>query len=189
MYVEGRSLVWEEPMQRRGKLVVLVIFTFAAMLFGLGRVVKPAQAQAQPRPPAEQPVRASVSNDLQRSVEIYGYDVAAKGGAARGEVIYYFKCWVCHNSYTIAAGSPAPSLKGLFERSNLVTGDAINDNTVAKQIRNGSPQMPSFGASLKDADIADLLTYLHDKCCYEETNPPRQSLVPGDRAKLARSPA
>jgi hypothetical protein len=28
-------------MQRRGKLVVLVIFTFAAMLFGLGRVVKP----------------------------------------------------------------------------------------------------------------------------------------------------
>jgi hypothetical protein len=41
MYVEGRALVWEEPMQRRGKLVVLVIFTFAAMLFGLGRVVKP----------------------------------------------------------------------------------------------------------------------------------------------------
>jgi hypothetical protein len=57
MYVEGRALVWEEPMQRRSKLVVLVIFTFAAMLFGLGRVVKPAQAQAQPRPPAR--IRAS----------------------------------------------------------------------------------------------------------------------------------
>jgi hypothetical protein len=43
MYVEGRALVWEEPMQRRGKLVMLVIFTFAAMLFGfgLGRVAKP----------------------------------------------------------------------------------------------------------------------------------------------------
>jgi hypothetical protein len=101
-------------------------------------------------------------------------------------VIYYFKCWVCHNSYTIAAGSPAPSLKGLFERSNLVTGDAVNDNTVAKQIRNGSPQMPSFGASLKDADIADLLTYLHDKCCYEETNPP---VNPWYRATAQNSPA
>jgi hypothetical protein len=41
MYVEGRALIWEEPMQRRSKLVVLVIFTFAAMLFGLGQVIKP----------------------------------------------------------------------------------------------------------------------------------------------------
>ena len=51
-------------MQRRNKLVVLVIFTFAAMLFGLGRVVKPAQAQAQPRPPGKQPVRASVPTPI-----------------------------------------------------------------------------------------------------------------------------
>jgi len=70
-----------------------------------------------------------------------------------------------------------------------VTGDAVNDNTVAKQIRNGSPQMPSFGASLKDADIADLLTYLHDKCCYEETNPPVNPWYRAHCAKLARSPA
>jgi len=56
---------------------------------------------------------------------------------------------------------------------------------VAKQIRNGSPQMPSFGTTLKDADIADLLAYLHDGCCYEETKPP---VNPWYRASAQNSP-
>ena len=130
--------------------------------------------------------QTAASNDLQRSVEVFGYSAAAKSGATRGEVIYYYKCWNCHNDYTRAAGSPAPTLKGVFSRTTLVTGDPVNDENVAKQIRNGSPQMPSFGTALKDADIADILAYLHNGCCYEETNPPAN---PWYRANAQNSPA
>jgi mono/diheme cytochrome c family protein len=125
----------------------------------------PAQAQTD--------APAAATNDLQRSFEIYNYNVAATSGAQRGEVIYYYKCWVCHNDYTIAAGSPAPTLKDVFKRAQLRTGEPVNDTTVANQIRNGSAQMPAFGSFLKDNDIADLLAYLRDKCCYQETNPPK----------------
>jgi streptogramin lyase len=112
--------------------------------------------------------------------------MAGKSGAARGEVIYYYKCWNCHNDYTRAAGSPAPTLKGIFNRANLVTGDPVNDETVAKQIRQGSAQMPAFGTTLKDADIADVLAYLHSGCCWEETKPPAN---PWYRANAQNSPA
>src|ERR1700756_24727 len=101
---------------------------------------------------AQAPAPQAASNDLQRSVEVYSYSAAAKSGATRGEVIYYYKCWNCHNDYTRAAGSPAPSLKGLFTCTTMVTGDPLNEENVIKQIRNGSPQMPSFGTTLKDAD-------------------------------------
>jgi virginiamycin B lyase len=137
-------------------------------------------AQAQTGAPA------AATNGLQRSFEIYNYNVAATSGAQRGEVIYYYKCWVCHNDYTIAAGAPAPTLKDLFKRAQLRTGDAVNDTTVANQIRNGSAQMPAFGSFLKDNDIVDLLAYLHDRCCYEETAPPKN---PWYRATVDNSPA
>jgi virginiamycin B lyase len=135
--------------------------------------------------PKPQPA-AAVSNDLQRSAEVFTYRQAGPSGAARGEVLYYYKCWPCHNDYTRAAGTPAPALKDIFKRTTLVTGDPVNDENVAKQIRNGSPQMPSFGTTLKDADVADLLAYLHDGCCYEEANPPRN---PWYRATAQNSPA
>src|SRR5215469_12819407 len=129
--------------------------------------------------------QAPAANDLQRSVEVYGYNAAAKSGPTRGEVIYYYKCWPCHNDYARAAGSPAPALKDIFKRATLVTGDPVNDESVAKQIRNGSPQMPSFGTTLKDVDVADLIAYLHEGCCYEETRPPTN---PWYRATAQNSP-
>jgi len=152
------------------------VFAFVNICWGAGLALAQAQAPAQP----------AVSNDLQRSVEIYSYNHAAKSGPVRGEVLYYYKCWPCHNDYTRAAGSPAPTLKGIFERATLVTGDPVNDENVAKQIRNGSPQMPSFGTTLKDADVADLIAYMHNGCCYEETRPPAN---PWYRANAQNSPA
>jgi len=153
-------------MQASRARAVASAFAVATIVFGASLAIGIAQAQT----PA--PASAAASNDLQRAVEVVGYNVAGKSGAARGEVLYYYKCWNCHNDYTRAAGSPAPSLKDIFQRTILVTGDPVNDATVAKQIRSGSPQMPGFGTALKDADIADLLAYLHGSCCYEETKPP-----------------
>jgi len=159
---------------------VAAAIVIAAVGYGACLGIGNAQTQA----PAAQP--AAVSNDLQRSVEVYGYDAAGKSGGVRGEVIYYYKCWVCHNDYARAAGSPAPTLKDIFTRAKLWNGDPVNDETVANQIRNGNPLMPTFSTTLKDADIADVLAYLHDGCCYEETNPP---VNPWYRATAQNSPA
>jgi streptogramin lyase/mono/diheme cytochrome c family protein len=152
-----------------------------AAVFAIGTIFGGTSlAQAPAAPPA------AASNDLQRSVEIYSYNNAAKSGPLRGEVLYYYKCWTCHNDYTRAAGSPGPSLKDIFKRAIMVTGDPMTEENVVKQIKNGSPQMPSFGTTLKDADIADILAYLHNGCCYEETKPPRN---PWYRANAQNSPA
>ena len=162
---------------RRSALADLAIIALAT-LSGPARIGNFAQAQTGA--PA-----AAATNELQRSFEVYNYNVAGTSGAQRGEAIYYFKCWVCHNDYTIAAGSPAPTLKDVFKRPQLRTGDPVNDATVANQIRKGSAQMPGFGSFLKDNDIADILAYLHNKCCYEETNPPKN---PWYRATTQNSP-
>src|SRR5579871_5367035 len=112
-------------------------FTFAAV--AALAILSSGTGLALAQTPAAQP--AAVSNDLQRSFEVFTYSAAAKSGVTRGEVIYYYKCWNCHNDYTRAAGSPAPTLKGLFTRTTMVTGDPLNEENVIKQIRNGSPQM------------------------------------------------
>ena len=120
---------------------------------------------------AQQP---SAGLALQRSAAIYTFRTTADRGAQRGEEIYYFKCWYCHNTYTVKLGTGAVALKGLFTRDRLATtGQPVNDQTVAQKIRNGSRRMPAYRAALGDADMADLLAYLRsDSCCFED-NPPR----------------
>src|ERR1700674_716962 len=181
---QGRGTVGRHPMNVISTRAVAAVFAFGIIFYGTGLAIRGAHAQV-PAAQAHTP-QSVTSNDLQRSVEVYGYNAAAASGATRGEVIYYYKCWNCHNDYTRAAGSPAPALKDIFKRTMLVTGDPVSDATVAKQIRNGSPQMPAFGTALKDADIADLLAYLHNGCCYEETKPP---VNPWYRATVQNSPA
>ena len=169
-------------MRKAHALVGLFLF---ASLFALSARSSKVEAQAQSNVPAAASAQAETTDTLQRSTQIYTYSTVAHAGAARGETIYYYKCWPCHNAYTIAAGSPAPPLKDVFKRSTLRTGAPVSDETVAAQIRNGSPRMPSFGATLDDKDIADLLSYLHQGCCYTETEPPAN---PWYRATAANSP-
>ncbi len=158
-------------MHRLTTIGILVICAVAIIGFGESPVVSLARAQTQSRQMTEAGGSPS-TNDLQRAIAIDRYNIAATSGAARGEVIYYYKCWVCHNDYTRTSGSPAPGLKDLYKRPKLGSGQPVNDDTVTQQIRNGSAGMPSFRHSMTDADIADLLSYLRDKCCYQEINPP-----------------
>ena len=105
-----------------------------------------------------------------------------ESGWRRGQEIYYMRCWMCHNEYTIAADTspPAPSLRDLFKRP-LVGGQPMNDQNVAAYIRRGSARMPAYSAAvLSNADLSDLITYLREKCgtfssgggCFDEHNPP-----------------
>jgi streptogramin lyase/mono/diheme cytochrome c family protein len=128
---------------------------------------------------------------LQRSDAIYNFRTTADSGPSRGEEIYYFKCWYCHNSYTVALGTGAVSLKGLYSRGKLATtGEAVSDQTVAEKIRNGSRRMPAYRSALGDRDMADLLNYLRsERCCFEDDPPPnpRYLLSAGAAGQASRT--
>ncbi len=79
----------------------------------------------------------------------------------RGETLYAYKCFYCHNNY--AQGGPA--LESLFKRPKLSSGVATNDATVAAVIKTGSAKMPGFGFGLDDRDIRDVISYLRSPQC------------------------
>ena len=170
---------------RRAILAILFTFAIGITLFSQ-HVGHSDEVQGAPRPAQGTPgteanctsinCSATLLDGLQRSVRINTYKAAAESGVVRGETIYYYKCWVCHNKYTIAAnpGPTAPYLQDLFKHENLPrSGNPITDESVTAAIKDGNPQMPSFRSSLSNADLADLLSYLKSgKCCLEGEDPP-----------------
>ena len=154
----------------RGLRVLLLSIASGAAFFLAGGMVwlGIAHAALGPKPAADASKEAAADN-LQRSLLLDTYRIDGDSGAARGEVIYAYKCWMCHNRY--AKGGPY--LADLYDRKTLVSGGAVNDQTVAAKINNGGPLMPAFHHVLSDADVADLISYIHSgKCCVEGENPP-----------------
>jgi streptogramin lyase/cytochrome c5 len=136
-----------------------VQFVITALVLSTGA----AMAQTQDAADAG---RGVFTDHFQRSARIFTFQHAAPSGPDRGREIYYYRCWTCHNTFTNAAGSPAPVLETLYERGTLLTGDTVNDETVANKIRQGSPLMPGFRYTLSNDDIADLVAYLKSgECC------------------------
>lgn len=132
-----------------------------AAVWGLSPVSRPAPLQAASAQAAAD--RAAPRDQYQRSLEIYEFKASAKSGPQRGEELYYYKCWFCHNQFA----KRAPLLKDLYKRPNMT------DLTVAEKVLKGGPGMPSYGTALNEADIADLLSYLRgEKCCWEGEEPP-----------------
>jgi virginiamycin B lyase len=120
------------------------------------------------RADAQQAAPSSYDESL-RALKYYRYKRVADSGPERGRELYYFKCWQCHNEFQ----TTAPQLKGLYQLGTLISGEPVNDETLAARIRNGGPGMPSFRYELNDADIADLVSFVRDKCCWDPENPPR----------------
>ena len=141
-------------------------------LFGVGPVHLASQ-QALDGGPAN-----DVVDRFQRTYEVFQYNEVATSGAARGETIYFYKCWMCHQKLSRAglpgpgakpdtSGQAGPPLKGVFDRLKT-------DEAVAAKIKGGGPGMVAFGHTLTDRDIADLISYLRSPmCCYENDNPPK----------------
>jgi mono/diheme cytochrome c family protein len=139
-------------MGRKGRSSVTVIGAFAAAL-----LLGPAVAQ-----------EATPRDQYQRSLQIYEFKKAAASGAERGQELFYYKCWFCHNEFT----KDIPKLAGLYHRSALVSGEPVNDETVKAKIRNGGPGMAAYKFALQDADLDDLVSYLREKCCWDSDSPP-----------------
>lgn len=154
------------------KIIFCVAISLA--LYGgqwIGRMAIAQNPPAAASPPAGS---GAAGLQLQRSVAIYNFKTTGESGPKRGEEIYYIKCWMCHNKYTIAAKTGAVPLKDLYQRPRLINGQPVNDQTVAEKIKTGSPVMPAYRYALSDADLADLLSYLKDvSCCFEGDEPPR----------------
>jgi streptogramin lyase/mono/diheme cytochrome c family protein len=135
---------------------------------GLGQPVRPAAAQtASPTPGAPAFPPATYDESL-RDLKYYRYKRVAESGAERGRELYYFKCWQCHNEFQ----TTAPQLKGLYQLGTLISGEPVNDATLSERIKNGGPGMPSFRYELSDADVADLVSFVRDKCCWDPEAPP-----------------
>ena len=107
---------------------------------------------------------------FQRTYEVLGNNEVATSGAARGETIYFYKCWMCHQEVGTQGdktGLVGPPLKNLSRRM-------ASDDAVVTKIKNGGARMPAFRHTLPDADVADLIAYLRSpKCCYELDEPPK----------------
>jgi hypothetical protein len=156
-------------MQNLRIFILLLLLAFGAdttLLFSLQK----SGERGTPDPPR---------GNLQRSAEILYFKRLAESGSERGKEIYFYKCWVCHNDYTKAAGSIAPTLRDLYKRPKLISGQPVNDETVAAKIRNGGPSMPGYQYTLTEQDLSDLVSFLREgKCCWEdseEKEPPRNS--------------
>src|SRR5712691_11333416 len=155
------------PNHRRPRAVAIFLALTALSLAGV--TARLGMAKTAPKPPKAAAAADVSTDDLQRSLRLDTYKILADSGAARGENIYFYKCWMCHNQY--AKGGPL--LKDLYQRENLTSGDPVNDDNVTAKIKEGGPLMPAFRTSLSDGDIADLRAYFHPgKCCVEGENPP-----------------
>jgi mono/diheme cytochrome c family protein len=138
--------------------IVFAVIGMAALF--AGSALAQDAAARQPTPPTK--------DYLQRSLEIYEFRKAARSGTERGQEIFYYKCWFCHNEYT----QDIPKLTGLFQRPTLISGQPVNDDSVKDKIRNGGPTMAAYKYTLNDADLNDLVSYLREKCCWNSDSPP-----------------
>lgn len=77
-----------------------------------------------------------------------------------GHGVYQARCAVCH--YDRQTGVlHGPSLSSLYKKPALPSGAAATDERVSATILHGRNQMPALGGRIDDADLADLLAYLH----------------------------
>jgi len=153
---------------------------FLVGLLGLGMLLgsgypSPAQSSSQSAEPQYDP--------YQRSGDVLYMNRMGKSGWERGKEIWYMKCWICHNDYTIEANDPnegpvAPKLTGLYQRPMLLSGQPVNDDTVKAKIREGGLNMPAYRHVLTDKDLNELVEYLRDHCCWDEHNPPPNPRFP-----------
>jgi virginiamycin B lyase len=168
-----------EQFPNRSSRTVALLLALTALLVA-GATARLGMAKTAPKPPKTAAAPDTTNDDLQRSRRLDTYTILADSGPSRGENIYFYKCWMCHNQYT----KSAPLLKDLFQHDSLSSGDPVTDDNVTAKIKEGGAGMPAFRTSLSDADVSDLVAYFHSgKCCVEGENPPANPLYRAETQK------
>ena len=79
---------------------------------------------------------------------------------AAGRRVFVSQCSGCHYAES-EKGLNGPGLEGLFRKPYLPSGTAANDARVEAVLRHGRSMMPSFGNTLSDVELEELMAYLH----------------------------
>jgi mono/diheme cytochrome c family protein len=80
---------------------------------------------------------------------------------AAGRQLYDQYCDRCHEPYS-SRDKKGRSLQGVFKKKFLSeSGMPANDERVGEMIVTGRNMMPAFGQTMSQAQIQDLLAYLH----------------------------
>lgn len=96
---------------------------------------------------------------------------AEKTFGREDKTLFARHCGVCH-SLSGLWPRVGPSLKGLFERKQLVTGKPVTDENVREVIRKGGPQlMPGFQYMLTEDQVSEILRDIKETRCPDA--PPR----------------
>src|SRR5712691_11509637 len=117
------------PNDRRPRAVATFLALTALLL--AGATARLSMAKTAPKPPKAAAAADASTDDLQRSLRLDTYKILGDSGAARGENIYFYKCWMCHNQYA----KSGPLLKDLYQRKNLVSGAPVSDESVITKIK------------------------------------------------------
>ena len=156
----------------------MMLVVAAIMSHCTGILVRESLAQTKGRDAGSSSIPSA--DDLQRSARDDNYSQVSDHGVGRGETIYFYKCWMCHNKYA----KSAPNLHDLYQRPNLVSGKPVTDVSVTELIKKGNAAMPAFGTTVSDAEVADLIAYIRSgKCCVEGEDPPANPWYLADRHK------
>jgi len=136
------------------------VTVFTSGLLGAGLAHVSSQGTS---PIAPTSVTTDVSNvdRHQRTYEVLENNEVASSGAPRGETIYFYKCWMCHNNggrNGDKSGLVGPSLVNVAVRMKT-------DAALAAKIANGGARMPGFQHTFSAADMSDLITYLKSPTC------------------------
>ncbi|MGA7293143.1 MAG: cytochrome c [Terriglobales bacterium] len=80
---------------------------------------------------------------------------------AAGRKLYDNYCDRCHEPYS-TRGKKGPGLKGIFKHQYLpLSGLPANDDHVTDIIKYGRAKMDGFNQVMTDAQVKELLAYLH----------------------------
>jgi len=79
-----------------------------------------------------------------------------------GKALYEIHCFECHEENDLGLKKAPPKLKGLFSHQSLPDGATpATDAAVRQVIVYGKRTMPAFNGRLSDAQMAELIAYLH----------------------------
>jgi len=79
----------------------------------------------------------------------------------RGQALYKTNCSECHEQNQPGLWKAPPKLSGVFHQAKLPDGVPATDQAVHQVIVQGLRTMPAFDGRLKDAEIDQIIAYLH----------------------------
>jgi mono/diheme cytochrome c family protein len=88
-------------------------------------------------------------------------NVRITGKAGQGARLYHENCAECHDNPQPDLHKQPPNLHGLFVTGSLPSGAPATDAQLHKIIVEGVGTMPAFDQRISEADVSELVKYLH----------------------------